>query len=510
MQFKWIGRDAPAVRGRRVPYAAYGWSSAVVIAATLLGRLFWHHLDEPNLIMIFLLGLVLVSLRGDRGAAIFAAVLSVAAFDWFFVPPSFSLAVSDTQYVFTFLVMGLVGVVLSTLTARLAAQITEARKRELRARALYELSHALLGARDPADVLTEGARVMGQELNMPVSAWLLPPSGERQAVAAPAGDLDAAERALLDMVLKTGVSAGGEPRPGLDAAYLFLPVRTPKRVHGALGIRLPASEAASLPEVKATLETGANQIAIALDQARAREEADAAHTQAEGERLRSALLSAVSHDLRTPLTGIVGAAGSLAEGAEVLDVATRRELAQGIEEEAERLNRLVTNLLHATRLDAGGTQLHREWTPIEEVVAPALDRLERVLAGHPIELDLPADLPLVYVDPVMLEQVFINLLENASKYTPAGTRVFVRARRDADSLAVEVEDEGPGLPEGEEIRAFDKFRRYRQGGAPGAGLGLAIVRGVVEAHAGAITAANRPGGGTVFRFTLPIGKALTE
>ncbi|MFN3429845.1 MAG: DUF4118 domain-containing protein, partial [Candidatus Sericytochromatia bacterium] len=314
MQFKWIGRDAPAVRGRSVPYAAYGWSAGVVIAATLLGGLFLHHLDEPNLIMIFLLGLVFVSLRGDRGAAIFAAVLSVAAFDWFFVPPSFSLAVSDTQYVFTFLVMGLVGVVLSTLTARLAAQITEARKRELRARALYELSHALLGARDPADVLVEGARVIGQELNMPVAAWLLPPNGERQAVAAPTVVLEPAELALLSEVLATGVSAGGEPQAGAEAAYMFLPVRTPKRVHGALGIRLPAAESASLSEVKATLETGANQIAIALDQARAREEADAAHTQAEGERLRSALLSAVSHDLRTPLTGIVGAAGSLAEG----------------------------------------------------------------------------------------------------------------------------------------------------------------------------------------------------
>ncbi|MNS31020.1 Sensor protein KdpD [compost metagenome] len=345
---------------------------------------------------------------------------------------------------------------------------------------------------------------------MPVSAWLLLPGAEPQAVAAPAGAIDAAERALLDEVLTTGVSAGGAPRPEAEAAYLFLPVRTPKRVHGALGIRLPATEAGSLPEVKATLETGANQIAIALDQAQAREEADAARTQAEGERLRSALLSAVSHDLRTPLTGIVGAAGSLAEGAEVLDVATRRELAQGIEEEAERLNRLVTNLLHATRLDAGGAQLHREWTPLEEVVAPALARLERVLGDHAVELDLPADLPLVYVDPVMLEQVFINLLENASKYTPAGTRVFVRARRMADALAVEVEDEGPGLPEGEETRAFDKFRRYHQGGAPGAGLGLAIVRGVVEAHAGTISAANRPGGGAVFRFTLPLGRALVE
>lgn len=507
MRFMWIGHDAPVVRGRRLPFEAYGWAAGVVIAETLLGRLFFRHLEEPNLIMFYLLGLVAVALRGDRGAAVFAAVLSVGAFDWFFVPPSFSFAVSDTQYVFTFLVMGLVGVLLSTLTARLAAQITEARARELRARALYELSHALLGASDPAGVLVEGARVIGRELNMPIAAWLHTPAGELKAVAEPAVPLDAAALARLQG-LASGADGGAEPLQ--EGRYWFLPVRTPKRMHGVLGVHVPASAPGSGTELRATLETGANQIAIALDQARAREEADFARTQAESERLRNALLSAVSHDLRTPLTGIIGAAGSLAEGAEVLEAPVRRELAQGIEEEAERLNRLVTNLLHATRLDGGGAQLHREWTPLEEVIAPALSRLHRVLADHVVELDLPAELPLAFVDPVMLEQVFINLLENASKYTPAGTRVFVRAAERDGALVVEVEDEGPGLPEGEEQRAFDKFRRYHQGGSPGAGLGLAIVRGVIEAHQGTITATHRPGGGAVFRFTLPLGKALLE
>lgn len=503
MRFTWIGHDAPVVRGRRLPFEAYGWAAGVVIAETLLGRLFFRHLEEPNLIMFYLLGLVAVALRGDRGAAVFAAVLSVGAFDWFFVPPSFSFAVSDTQYLFTFLVMGLVGVLLSTLTARLAAQITEARARELRARALYELSHALLGASDPAGVLGEGARVIGRELNMPIAAWLHTPAGELKVVAEPVAPLDAHELARLHGPM-------GGVGPFQAGGYWFLPVRTPKRVHGVLGVRLPASVPGSGAELRATLETGANQIAIALDQARAREEADFARTQAESERLRNALLSAVSHDLRTPLTGIIGAAGSLAEGAEVLEAPVRRELAQGIEEEAERLNRLVTNLLHATRLDGGEAQLHREWTPLEEVIAPALSRLDRVLADHGVELELPADLPLAFVDPVMLEQVFINLLENASKYTPPGTRVFVRAAARDGALVVEVEDEGPGLPEGEEQRAFDKFRRYHQGGSPGAGLGLAIVRGVIEAHQGTITATHRPGGGAVFRFTLPLGKALLE
>lgn len=503
MPFKWTGQDAPAVRGRRPPFEAYGWAVGVVIASTLVGRMAASQLEEPNLIMIYLLGLVVVALRGDRGAAIFAAVLSVGAFDWFFVPPSFSFAVSDAQYLFTFLVMGLVGLLLSTLTARLAAQVREAHQRESRARALYALSHALLGAREPAGVLAEGARVISQELKMPVGAWLHTPGEPPLPVAEPVVPLDAQDEAHLRAAIDHGVPADA-------GASLFLPVRTPKRVHGALGIRLPVGEPAWDEAVRATLETGANQLAIALDQARAREEADAAHTQAETERLRSALLSAVSHDLRTPLTGIVGAAGSLAEGAEVLPAEVRRELALGIEEEAERLNRLVTNLLHATRLHAGGAQLHREWTPLEELVAPALARLQRALAGHTVELELPAELPLAWVDPVMFEQVFLNLLENAAKYAPAGTRIFVRAAERFGMLRVEVEDEGPGLPEGEETRAFEKFTRYHQGGAPGAGLGLAIVRGVVEAHGGAIEAINRPEGGAAFRFTLPLGQPLLE
>lgn len=500
----WIGQDAPQRRGGGFRWKAYAWAIACVVLATGVNQVVFTRFDEANLVMVYLLAMVPVALRGNWGAAVATAVLSVFAFDFFFVPPFYTFAVSDTQYFFTFLVMGLVGGLLSTYTARLAAEVAETRRRETQARALYELSRSMLAARAPAEVLAEGARVIGAELGVEVNAWLKSPGGEPIAVTSPAQPLSASEHELLRWVVMEGEPAGTGTATFPGSALLFLPVRTPTRLHGALGLRPPADEARTLEAVRAALETGANQLAIALDQARAREEAEAARHQADVERMRSALLSSVSHDLRTPLTGIVGAAGALVEGAEALDADTRRELAQGIVEEGDRLSRLVTNLLQATRLDAGAAQLSREWTPLEELVGPALARLARELAAHGVEVELPADLPLLHVDAVLLEQALVNLLENAAKYAPAGTPIAIKAERLGDQVAVEVADRGPGLPPGEEARLFEKFRRYPRGGAPGAGLGLAIARGVVEAHGGTLTAANRPGGGAAFRMVLPV------
>ena len=504
MRFTWIGADAPLLRGDRFAWTAYGWALGATVAVTIVDHALHGWLAEANLIMIYLLAQVPVAMRGDRGAAIAGAVMSVLAFDFFFVTPYHSLTVSHTEYVLTFLVMGLVGVSLATFTAQLAAEASEAAHSEGRLRALYALSRSLLAARAPAEVLAEGARVLGRELDVGLGAWMKSAGGEPIAISPMTPPLNTSELALLRWVLQQGEPAG----PGTDtfpgAAHLYLPVRTDTHVHGALALSPPSG--GPLPaDMRAMLSTGTNQIAIALEHARARDEAASARTQAEAERLRSTLLSSVSHDLRTPLTGIVGAAGSLVEGVEALPAEVRRELAQGILEEGDRLTRLVTNLLHATRLDAGGAQLRREWTPLEEVIAPALARLERTLAPHPLETRLPVDLPLVHGDPVLLEQVFGNLLENAAKYTPPGSPITIEAAADGDTLTVEVADEGPGLPTGEEARAFDKFRRYDRGGAPGAGLGLAIVKGVITAHGGTISAINRPGGGACFRFTLPIG-----
>jgi two-component system, OmpR family, sensor histidine kinase KdpD len=223
----------------------------------------------------------------------------------------------------------------------------------------------------------------------------------------------------------------------------------------------------------------------------------------EAERMRTSLLSSVSHDIRTPLASIMGATSGLLRHKDQLDTHAY-ELAQIAHEESERLNRWVGNLLQMTRLESGNVQLEKEWQPLEEVVGTTLLRLGERLAGHQLKPDLPDDLPLVLIDSVLIEQVLVNLLENADKYTPAGSPIDLSARADGQNVIVEVADRGPGLPPGEEGRIFDKFYRIRPTATGGIGLGLTICRAIVEAHGGRIRAANRTGGGAVFRFTLPL------
>lgn len=504
----WIGSDTPEVRGDKFPWGAYGWAVVAVVACTGVDYVLLGRIDEANLILIYLLGVLAVALRGDRTAALLTAVGAVSAFDFFFVEPMLTFRVSDTQYLLTFVIMGLVSVVISTLVTQLAARMVEANRREKRAHALYELSRALLLAREPKAVLGEGAQVLSRELGVPVGGWLIAPDGSLLGTHA-AFELTPELASSLRLVIEQAGQGDGFPAMARHAEYGFVPVATPARVYGVLGVGIQGTAPTFLGEVRAVLETGANQIALALDQVKAREDADLARAQAETERLRSVLLSSVSHDLRTPLTGIVGAAEALVTGVEVLDVDTRRDLAISIEEEAERLNRLVTNLLQATQLDSGAAELHRDWTTIEDIVGPALARTTRLLGDRRVEVDLPFDLPLVFVDAVMLEQVFINVLENVSKYTPSQATVRIRARASADLMTLEVADDGPGLPPGQEGGLFERFQRGAAGGVAGAGLGLAIVRGIIEAHGGSVSAANRPEGGASFQFTLPVKAPTT-
>jgi two-component system sensor histidine kinase KdpD len=253
------------------------------------------------------------------------------------------------------------------------------------------------------------------------------------------------------------------------------------------------------------MEAFANQAALAIERVRLADETQQARLQIETEQLRNSLLSSVSHDLRTPLAAITGAASSLMDGEDSLNPAARHEMAQTIYEEAGRLNRLLRNLLDMTRLESGALHINKESQPLEEVIGAALSRLEEALADRAVNIQLPADLPFVPIDSVLIEQVFINLLENAIKYTPAHSPIDLSASQVGASIEIEVADRGPGLPPGDEQRIFEKF--YRAPASPngsGVGLGLTICRGIVEAHGGRIWAENRSGGGAVFRFTLPI------
>jgi len=252
------------------------------------------------------------------------------------------------------------------------------------------------------------------------------------------------------------------------------------------------------------LETFANQIALVIERAKLAEEAQRAQVQAETERMRNALLSAVSHDLRTPLTAITGAASSLLQEPGSLPPASRQELLQAIYEEANRLDRLVKNLLDITRLEAGAVHLQKEWHPLEEIVGAALTRLEGRLRGRSVTTRFPPNLPLAPLDGVLIQQVVINLLENALKYSPPTAPIELSASATPEAIVFEIADRGPGLPHGDEQRIFDKFYRAGPARESGVGLGLTICRGIIEAHGGRIWAENRPSGGAVFRFTIPL------
>ncbi|HTX54084.1 MAG TPA: ATP-binding protein, partial [Candidatus Baltobacteraceae bacterium] len=289
--------------------------------------------------------------------------------------------------------------------------------------------------------------------------------------------------------------------PGATA--LFLPLIASRGTLGVLGIRPADPDSLAAPEQLHQLETFANQTAIAMERTQLAEESQAAQVRIEKEQLRSSLLSSVSHDLRTPLASITGTLSGLIEDEGRIDQGTRRELLQAVYEEVERLTRLVNNLLDMMRLESGAVTVRKEWHLLEEVVGTALAHMEERLRGRTVEVRLPADLPLVEMDAVLIEQVLVNLLDNAVKYTPPETPIEVIAKRGDASIEVSVADRGPGVPPGDGQRVFEKFFRGQPSTTRGVGLGLAICKAIIAIHGGAIWAESRPGGGALFRFTLP-------
>jgi two-component system sensor histidine kinase KdpD len=316
---------------------------------------------------------------------------------------------------------------------------------------------------------------------------------------------DAKESGVVEWVWSHDKPAGLCTDTLPSSSALYVPLREARGKVGVLGVRPNDRHRFVDPEQRALLDLFATQVASALERARLAEDAQRVQLQMQTERLRSSLLSSVSHDLRTPLAVITGAASALVDARPEVGPDVRRELSETIHEEAQRLNRLVRNLLDMTKITSGAMKVAKEWQPLEEVVGAALGRLNELLSGRPIDVRLPADLPLVPIDAVLIEQVFINILENAAKYTPKGSPIEISAARDEGSVVVSVKDRGPGIPKEHLDDIFAKFYRLpREGEGGGAGLGLAICRGIVETHGGSIWAENREGGGASFSFTIPI------
>ncbi|OXI74027.1 two-component system sensor histidine kinase KdbD [Burkholderia sp. AU31280] len=523
-------RDAFAQFGtHRSPPRHYAYAAAICAAITVVASVVSGRLDLTNLVMLYLLGVVFSAVRLGRGPGVLQSFLSVAAFDFFFVPPRMSFSVSDTQYLLTFFGMLLTSLVISHLTSTLTRQASVAQRRERRTGAIYAMARELGAALTTEQIVEIGSRHVGEVFRARV-AFLLPDSADqvRQKIEEPDAvvTLTGAE---LDSDVGQWVYDQQKPAGrGTDTlpatAALYLPLKAPMRTRGVLAVVSREPRELEVPEQQRMLDAFAAQIALALERVHYVEIARDALVNMESERLRNSLLSAISHDLRTPLTTIVGFSSMLANGraaAQAGDAAAAGRLAQregelvdAIHDEALRMTGIVTNLLDMARLQAGSLQLKRQWSLLEETVGAALAACRRVLARHPAHVALPADLPLLQMDAVLMERLFTNLFENAAKYTPPDTSLDIGAERVTDDghpfVCVHVDDHGPGLPVGMETRIFDKFTRgEKESATPGIGLGLAICRAIVEAHGGKIGALNRtaPDGrvtGARFWFTLPV------
>jgi len=489
---------------RRSAWPDYLLAAELVAVATGIAAVADSFLALPDIVMVYLVAIIVAAVRVGRGPSVLAAALSVAGYDFFFVPPRYTFAVSDTHHVLTFTMMFVVGIVLSELTVRLRTQAREARHREAITAALYALAKDLGAATDAGSVAGAIARRASDAFDGSVAVLLAEPDGGLRE-AARSGDavLDARDLSVARWAHAHGRAAGlgSDTLPGARAACV--PFTTDGGVLGVMAYVPHVAGRAPDAEQRHLLDALARQGALAIERVGLAADAEAAELRARTEEMRSSLLSAVSHDLRTPLAAITGAASALTGGAPGLDAARRDELAETICEESVRLERLVGNLLDMTRLASGSLDVKREWVPVDELVGSALTRLEGALAGREVKTNVAAGLPLLSVDPVLFEQVLVNLVENAIKHTPAGTPIEIGARALPDGIAIEVADRGPGIPAGFEEVIFEKFRRGSAARSRGSGLGLAICRGIVEAHRGTITAADRDGGGAVFTVLLP-------
>ena len=498
---------APPLSSASLNWPGYGFALGGVLVSTGVAWLLFPHVDLANLIMVYLLGVLGIASRVGRGPSTLASFLSVIAFDFFFVPPRFSFAVADTQYVFMFLVMLLVGLSISHLTVRVRRQATMSRLQERRTAALYALSRELAGNRGTQELLRIAVKHIAEVFESDVIA-LLPNDQGRLAVQCGTSDhftLTPKEMGVAHWSYDLGQVAGRgtDTLPASEA--LYVPLLASGEPVGALGVKPKDPERLFIPEQLHLLEAFAHQTALAVAGDRLEEKQKQTQVLMETEKLRSSLLSSVSHDLRTPLAAIAGSASSLIENRDDMDEKTKDELLENIFEESERLNRLVNNLLEMTKLESGAIQPKKDLVHINEIIGSSLGRVEKQIGKRKIEIQAPQDLPAVPMDSLLMEQVLVNLLDNAFKYTPSDSPVELSAEADDQWLTVKISDRGPGLSEEDLGHVFDKFYRGKnqriQGGT---GLGLAVCKGILDIHGGTLSAFNRDGGGAVFIFSLPI------
>jgi len=480
---------------------------AVAIALGV-GKLINPWFGIENVDLVFLTAVVGVAVRYGLAPSLFASVLASLCYNFFFLPPIYTFTITDPTNVAAFFFFIVMAIIVSNVAARVRTQAVVAMTRARTTESLYAFSRKLAGAGTLDDVLW--ATAYQTALMLKVNVVLLLPENGSIAVKAgypPEDTLDAADLAAAKWawVSDRPAGRGSDTLPG--AKRLFLPIRTGRGAIGIVGIDSDKPGPLLTPDQRRLLDALMDQAALAIERVRLVEDLALAKRTADTDRLRTALLTSISHDLRTPLAAVLGAAGTLGSLSDVLDQEAKGDLVATIISEAERLNRFIANLLDMTKLESGAVVPNAALHDIGELVGSALERASKILAQHRIEVELAKDMPMVEIDPVLFEQVLFNLLDNAAKYAPAGTTVRIQSWRDQETVALQVLDEGEGIPAADLEHIFDKFYRVQKADhvRAGTGLGLAISRGFIEAMHGTVTAANRTDrSGAVFTITLPI------
>lgn len=490
---------------RRVKPSEWLFSTGTIGACTGLSFLMRPYFEVVDLAMVYLLGVVIVAGGTDRGPSVLAAFLSVAAFDFFFIPPYYTFTVNNARYFVTFLVMFMIAYVISRLTHRVKDQAEASRKREKRTAALYSLSRKFVHERGIDKLSAIAIRHISEVFSGRV-VILVPDEHGKLVIPVTGPDtfaLDEKEQSVAQWTFDHRERAGLGTDTLAGSGALYIPLVAASKTVGVIGILPGTGQNFFDQEQVHALEGFANQTAMAIERAMLSEEAQQALLRAEKESLRNTMLSSVSHDLRTPLAAITGAATTLLQQDATLDQDSKHELTQTIAEEADHLNHIIRNVLDMTRLESRAITIKKEWQSMEEIAGVVLNRLSDKLKARQVLVELPEDLPLVPFDPLLIEQVLMNLIDNAIKYSPYETPIELAAEVREDEMVVSLADRGHGIPEGAEARIFEKFVRGATGG--GIGLGLAICEAIVKAHGGRIWVENRAGGGAVFSFTLPLG-----
>jgi two-component system sensor histidine kinase KdpD len=464
------------------------------------------NLDLANDVMVYLLGSLALAAVQGTGPSVLFSFLSVLCLDWFFVPPLFELDVSDARYILVFFVMLFVSLSISGLMLRVRTQARLSREQERRTTALYGLSRELASNRGTDDLLLVAIKHISEFFESSVVAFLPDEKGVLKARCGDMADFSMTpkEMATVHWTYDLGQMSGRGTDTLPAAEALYLPLLATGAPIGALGIKPRSPEKAFIPEQLHLLEAFAHQTALAVAGDELAEKQQQTQLQMETEKLRSSLLSSVSHDLRTPLATIKGSIGGLLEAGEQLGPETRRDFLENVHQETDRLERLVNNLLEMTQLESGAIQVRKEPNYPEEVIGTAIARIEKRLGNRILNTHIPPELPTVPIDGLLIEQVLVNLLDNALKYTPTSAAIEISTWVWKDQWWVRVSDSGPGVKEEDLPRLFDKFYRGSQTGKTGAGLGLAICKGIVDIHGGILRAENRPEGGMLFEFSLPL------